>query len=68
MDAKTLLAAAFKNEDIIRNCQKVTASQPIPEFGVCVFIESQELKVEPFRRHSDKDRTRLIGVKNRRLY
>ena len=42
MDAKTLISAAFKNDEIIKNCVQITSkNQSIPEFGVCVFIESQ---------------------------
>lgn len=67
-DPKTLLAAAFKNEELVKSCTRVNPSQPIPEFGICIFLESQELKVEPFRKHTDKDCTRLIGIKNRKLY
>lgn len=36
---------------------------------MCVYIESQEIIVEPFRKYtSDKSTEKIMGIKNKRIY
>lgn len=65
-----MLAAAYKEDEIISRSNRIKrkGNTLIPDYGICIFIESQSIKVEPFRKYQAKGRTSIIGIKNKQLY
>jgi hypothetical protein len=64
------LTAAFHKEEIVRRCRKLDKSvKSLPNYGMCVYIESQEIVVEPFRKYTpDKSTEKIMGIKSKRIY
>jgi hypothetical protein len=65
-----MLAAAYKEDEIISRSNRIKrkGNTLIPDYGICIFIESQSIKVEPFRKYQAKGKTSIIGIKNKQLY
>lgn len=65
-----MITAAYKEDQIINRCNRLKrkGNTAIPEYGICIFIESQSTKVEPFRKYSAQNQTSIIGIKNKHLY
>ena len=43
-------------------------SPTLPQYGLCIYIESQEIIVEHFRTFDNKHSMKVIGIKNRKVY
>jgi hypothetical protein len=65
-----MITAAYKEDEIINRCNRLKrkGNAAIPDYGICIFIESQSTKVEPFRKYVNQNQTSIIGIKNKVLY
>jgi hypothetical protein len=69
-DCKSMLAAAYKEDEILLRSTRLKrrSNATLPDYGICIFIESQSIKVEPFRKYHAKGKTSIIGVRKKQLY
>ena len=66
--SEMLTALTFGTDSLGKNCRKLhSGERVIPKYGICIYVESQEVVIEPFRKYERKNCTKIVGIINKTL-